>query len=220
MRILVPSSGPDAWRPLLRQPDLHWCDEHSAKELAHAWEASEGFPPEVEGLFRAAAAPALREATPLLAIPEYQVPLPGGWAASQNDIFVLACGAGRLLSITVEGKARECFDKRLVDWLREASEGKQERFAFLKSVLGLSGQLDDQIRYQLLHRTASAVIEASRFCASFAVMVVHAFYEQEDSLQDFEAFLRLFGASYEPGQLVRLGTPGGIELYSGWAQRR
>jgi hypothetical protein len=220
MRILVPSSGPDAWRSLLRQPDRQWRDDYSAKELAHAWEGAGCFPSEVERLFRSAGPLVLREAIPLLAIPEYTVPLPGGLAASQNDIFLLASGAGHLLTITVEGKAREPFDERLVDWLREASDGKQERFAFLKSVLGLSGQLDDQVRYQLLHRTASALIEAGRFCASFAVMIVHAFHDQSDSLQDYQTFLRLFGAKYEPGQLVRLGSPGAIELYSGWAQRR
>jgi hypothetical protein len=218
MRILVPSSGPEDWRLLLREPDRQWRDGYSAKELAYAWEGAGGLPPELANLFRTAGSPVFREAVPLLAIPEYKVPLPGGEAASQNDLFLLAAGAGRLVTITVEGKARESFDRRLDDWLQDASAGKRERLAYLKAVLGLSGPIDGRVRYQLLHRAASAVIEAGRFCAGFAVMVVHAFHEQEDSLQDYAEFLRLFGAGYEPGQLVRLGSPGGIELYSGWAQ--
>ena len=38
--------------------------------------------------------PALREAEFLLAIPEHEVPLPGGIRPSQNDLWVLARGAG------------------------------------------------------------------------------------------------------------------------------
>jgi hypothetical protein len=33
----------------------------------------------------------------------------------------------------------------------------------------------DAIRYQLLHRAASVVIEAERFNASYAVLPVHSF---------------------------------------------
>jgi len=38
----------------------------------------------------------------LAAFPEYKVPLLGGRRASQNDIFILAKGAGQLVSIMVE----------------------------------------------------------------------------------------------------------------------
>ncbi len=36
-------------------------------------------------------------------------------------------------------------------------------------------ELDPGVRYQLLHRTASVVIEAKRFHATTAVMIVHSF---------------------------------------------
>ncbi len=218
MKILVPTTGPDSWRSLLRKPATQWRDGYSAKELAQAWENARGFPPEVATLFASAGPPLLREATPLLAIPEHQVPLPGGDAASQNDLFVLAAGYGRLIAITVEGKAAEPFGDPLGKWIEGASLGKLERLAYLKSVLGLSGNLPKELRYQLLHRAASALIEAHRFAASVAVMVVHSFSPTAASLPDFEHFLTLFGARNEPGSLVQLGAPGGIPFFAGWAQ--
>ncbi|MCI0407351.1 MAG: hypothetical protein L0191_02095 [Acidobacteria bacterium] len=220
MKILVPSKGPDSWRELLRQPATQWRDGYSAKELARAWESAAGFPPEVSALFRSSGVPALREATPLLAIPEHQVPLPGGDASSQNDLFVLASGRGQLIAVTVESKVAEPFAEPLSKWLQDPSPGKLERIAYLKSVVGLAGDLSGELRYQLLHRAASALIEAHRFSARFAVLLVHSFSPTAASLPDFERFLLAFGANHEPGQLVQLGTPGGVPLFAGWAQGR
>ncbi len=218
MKIVVPSAGPNSWRELLREPDRQWRDGYSAKELARAWENAEGFPAEVSSLFMSAGPPALRDAIPLLAIPEHQVPLPGGDTSSQNDVLVLASGRGRLIAITVEGKAEEPFAEPLATWLQGASPGKLKRLSYLKSVLGLSGDLPKEIRYQLLHRAASALIEADRFSASFAVMVVHSFSPSATSLPDFEQFVSLFGVHHEVGCLAQLGTPGGVPFFAGWAQ--
>jgi hypothetical protein len=41
---------------------------------------------------------------PLLIVPEYRIPLPGGKRASQTDVLVLARGATGLVTIAVEGK--------------------------------------------------------------------------------------------------------------------
>jgi hypothetical protein len=57
----------------------------------------------------------------LLIFPEWKVALPGGQAASQNDAWVLAkCRTG-LVSIAVDGKVRESFDKTLDQWKTDAS---------------------------------------------------------------------------------------------------
>jgi hypothetical protein len=128
----------------------------------------------VAALFRASAIPAIRGAVPLVGMPEPQVSLPGGDAASQTDLFVLASGEGKRISIAVEGKAEDSFAEPLGTWLSGASAGKVERLSYLKSVLGLSGELSKEIGYQLLHRAASAVIEANRFSAPFAVLIVHS----------------------------------------------
>lgn len=219
MKIVVPSRGVESWRELLRDPSTQWRDGYSAKELARSWESAAGFPATVAALFRSSGIAALREAEPLLAIPEHRVDLPGGNAASQSDLFVLAVGDGQLIAIAVEGKVDEPFAEPLSTWLQDASAGKIERLEYVKSCLGLSGDLPGELRYQLLHRAASAVIEAQRFCASIAVLVVHSFSTAKtSSLADFERFLLAFGAHFQEGQLARLGDPRGTQLFAGWAQ--
>jgi hypothetical protein len=67
-----------------------------------------------------------------------------------------------LAVMMVEGKVDESFGPLLEEWLRDASDGKRERLAFLQSTLGIETELPGRIRYQLLHRAASPVIEAMR----------------------------------------------------------
>ena len=88
------------------------------------------------------------------------MPLPGGIRPSQSDVWVLARSGPELISIAVEGKVRKSFGPTLQDWMKDASVGKQERLEFIAHKLGLSLPLPPETRYQLLHRTASAVIEA------------------------------------------------------------
>jgi len=60
---------------------------------AYCWEAAAGFPPEVAEALQRTDEAALADLTPVLATPEFKVPLPGGVRPSQNDLFVLARGA-------------------------------------------------------------------------------------------------------------------------------
>ena len=112
----------------------------------------------------------------MLAIPEYQVDLPGGKRPSQNDLFVLARAKDeQLVAIMIEGKVAEPFGPTLEGWLKGGSKGKQTRLKFLCDMLGLSNEPPSHVRYQLLHRTASAIIESKRFNAKYAMMIVHSF---------------------------------------------
>ena len=221
MRVMVPSDGPESWRSLLADPEKQWRDRYSAKELALSWESAGGFPPEVASLFEASDLPQLQSTEPFIAMPEYKVALPGGDAASQNDILVVAAGRGELIVVAVEGKASESFGEPLGKWLQNASPGKLERLHYLKGVLGLKGELPHEIRYQLLHRAASPVIEARRFGAHIAVLLVHCFADDEPaSYADYEAFLRLWGVDPNPRHLVRVASLDGVHLYAGWAKAR
>jgi len=96
----------------------------------------------------------------LLALPEYLVPLPGGARPSQNDIFILARSDIDLVTIAMKGKVKEPLGPTVSEWLRNASPGKRVRLEFIQDLLELGDQSLDTIRYQLLHRTASALIEA------------------------------------------------------------
>ncbi|MGH9426148.1 MAG: DUF6946 family protein [Terriglobia bacterium] len=213
-RIFVPSSGPGDWRCLLADPEKHWARRRSARTLAHCWEDTDGFPPEVQVVLNQH--PALAGAVPLLIFPEWKVPLPGGSTSSQNDAWVLAKSQDDLISITVEGKVEEPFDRTLAEWKADASPGKAKRLAFLEETLGLTSAIPDTVRYQLVHRTASAVIEAQRFGAKHAVMFVHSFSHNDEWHNDFAGFVALFGRNAEIGQLVSASASRGLPLHFAW----
>ena len=214
-RIFLPSTGPDAWRNLLADPQKHWAQGYSARTLAHCWEAQEGFPPEIKNLLDQNAE--LANAEPLFIFPEWKVPLPGGARPSQNDAWVLAKGNSGLISIAIEGKVEEPFDKPVGEWRADPSPGKTERLAFLLNVLGLKDDGIDPIRYQLLHRTASAILEAERVGATAAVMIVHSFSPGNQWFDDFKAFAGLFSLQAEIDRLLATKARNDIPLYLGWA---
>jgi hypothetical protein len=72
------------------------------------------------------------------------------------------------------------------------------------------------VRYQLLHRSASALIEAERFKADIALMIVHSFSRENIGLADFQVFTELFGVQSVPNQVFRLGNLSSVPLYAAW----
>jgi len=215
--VYVPATGIDDWRRLLAQPDKHWREGYSAMCVAKAWQHATGFPAPIAAVLKAAGEP-LASLQPLLIIPERKVPLPGGRRESQSDVWVLARHNGGLASITVEGKVSESLGSTLDEWRKGESDGKRERLDFLTRTLGLTSELPGTLRYQLLHRTASAIIEAGRFRANIALMIVQSFSAEDVGLTDFQAFTQLFGSTSEPDRIVQLGQPNAIKLYAGWVR--
>jgi len=216
-RILIPSPSADAWASFLAK-EHHWKPGRSAWALAHAWQDSKGFPARVSALL--ATSPTFASAELLLGIPEHLVPLPGGSRPSQTDLWVLARTETGLGSIAVEGKVTETFGPTVGEWLVGASDGKRERLEFLRDVLGLVDPVPAELRYQLLHRTASAILEARRFLARHAMLLVHSFSEGDEGHRDFVDFAHVLGVSVEPGRL--LPVPGFAEptLHLGWVSDR
>lgn len=215
--VYVPATGIDDWRRLLAQPDKHWREGYSAMCIAKAWQHATGFPAPIAAVLQAAGDP-LASLEPLLIMPEHKVPLPGGQRKSQNDVWVLARYSGGLASITVEGKVSESLGSTLNEWRKAASDGKRKRLDYLTRTLGLSSELPGTLRYQLLHRTASAIIEAERFQANIALMIVQSFSAEDAGLTDFQAFTQLFGVPSEADRIVQLGQPNAIKLYAGWVR--
>jgi hypothetical protein len=215
-RILKFTSGPIDWQALLADQKKHWKTGYSAKTLAHCWEAVEGFPPEIAKALQGTDDALLQGVTPILAIPEFKVPLPGGVRASQNDLFVLARGASGPVSIMVEGKVSESFGPTLGEWRADASEGKVERLRFLLRTLALKAEPRDSIRYQLFHRAASAVITGEQFRAAAAVMLVHSFSKNLFGFSDYQEFAKLFGVDAKEGVVQRLGTDSAVPLFGVW----
>lgn len=211
-------SRPADWQALLANPAKQWRAGFSARTLAHCWAEADGFPPEVASAFSAASAPLLAGLRPILGIPEFKVPLPGGDRPSQNDIFVLARSQAGPVSIMVEGKVDESFGPLLGDWLEDAppDSGKKDRLAFLLKTLGLAAQPDDTIRYQLLHRAASAVLAGEQYRAAAAMLLVHSFSRRQAGWEDFAAFCRLFGTTPEAGRVERLEGAQAVPLFALW----
>jgi hypothetical protein len=215
-KILAFTSGPGDWQSLLADPMKHWRSGYSARTLAYCWEAADGFPSEVAQAFSQSNSPLLAALTPVLAVPEFKVPLPGGGRASQNDIFVLARSAAGPVSIMVEGKVSESFGPTLDEWLDQASPGKQERLLFLMRSLGLDSEPQGAIRYQLLHRAASAIITGEQYHAVAAVLVVHSFSEKKVGWPDYQAFTSLFGVEAMLGAVQLLCKMSSIPLFGVW----
>jgi len=214
--ILLPARSLQDWKERLAGAERHWKRGHSAWALAHCWHTVEGFPEEVSRVFLSSGVKVIADLQPLLILPEHRVPLLGRGRASQSDIWVLGRSGDDLVSITVEGKVRESFGKALGRWLQEASAGKRKRLDFLMSVLGSPIQPTPDTRYQLIHRTASALIEAKEFTATHAMMMVHSFSETDEGFEDYASFVSLFGADARVNGVARAGPCNGVDLYFAW----
>lgn len=216
--ILIPARSADDWKQFLAD-ERHWKTGYSARSLAHCWHSTPGLPPEIEAILRTA--PVFSQAELLLAIPEHQVPLPGGGRPSQTDLWLLLRTPAALASVAIEGKVAEPFGPTVGEWLGEGGEGanlnKRRRLDGLCELLGLTSAAPD-LRYQLLHRTASAVLEARRFLAAHAVMLVHSFSQQDAWYDDFERFAHALGARPEKGRLAEVPNRSGPTLHIGWVR--
>ena len=216
--IFVPVTSVDQWKQLLADPDRHWRTGYSARTLAHCWQEANGFPDSVRTVFREWGTEPFNNLEALLVLPEHQVPLPGGSRPSQSDVWVLARGGTELVSIAVEGKVSEPFGPTLEEWLKDASPGKEERLDFICHQLSINPSPPGSIRYQLLHRAASAVVEARRFNAAHAMMLVHSFSPSDEWFDDYDQFLALFGTSGAPNTITSVGKRSGLFLYFAWVR--
>ena len=215
-KIYIPSAGPDSWQQFLAEPEKQWRTGYSARSLAYSWEAAGGFPAEIAAAINASDTPELDGIHPLMVIPEHKVPLPGGGRQSQNDAFVLASNGKGLVSMTIEGKVEEPFGETVAKWGPDSSSGKRKRFDYLVDLLELHGEDLSQVYYQLLHRTASAIIEAQRFHADTAVMLVHSFSQSHTWFPEYSTFAGRMNVEAELNRVHACGSRSGVALYIGW----
>ena len=215
--IYVPTKGVASWRELLADPGKHWKDGYSAKELALAWEGINGFPKEVEQILEESNISLFQNLDILYAFPEFKVPIPGGIRASQNDLYVLAKAAAGTVVIMVEGKVREDFGPLVKE--KVAHGQAEKRLEFLKNKLEIKNNIDiGEIRYQLLHRTVSAILEAERTGSKAALMLVHSYDPNQAHFDDYANFASLYDVPAVPNKIIGpiLGNPSSISIYLGW----
>jgi hypothetical protein len=213
-RIFVPTQSALDWKRLLAR-EHHWKAGFSAMSVAQSWEAAGGeLPSEIAVLFRHCAEPGIREAKLLLAIPEYQVDLPGGSRPTQTDVFALLGSTAGLVAVAVEGKVDETFGPTVAEKRRE---GAEQRIEYLHRLLELEASSSGTLRYQLLHRAAAAILLAQRFHARAAALVVHSFSPESRWFSDFEAFGMALGSHFQDGELTSVGIKGGVPFFAAWA---
>ncbi|MBM4442422.1 MAG: hypothetical protein FJ027_18560 [Candidatus Rokubacteria bacterium] len=221
-RIFIPSSGPSDWRRLLGDPVRHWVPERSAFECAVAWESARhtarGVPKALANALDSYQSTANAEL--VIAIPELQVDLPGGGHPSQNDVWALLRAGNEMVSLSVEAKAGEPLDRLVSEWLADASptSGKPARLAFLRESLGLQSVDVAGLRYQLLHRAVSALVQAERFRATIAILLIHSFGRDADekSREDYQRFASAMSCAPAFNSVVPVGRQTKIPLLIGW----
>ena len=219
MNLYLPSCDPEDWKKLLTDPDKQWKKEYSARTLAESWIESGDIPTSVKNVFENSELDLFKEIEILFAFPEYKVSLPPTYGhPSQNDLFLLGKSGEELISIPVEGKVSEPFDKKVAKWL-DGSPGKRERLEYICAELGLDLSSVQQIRYQLLHRTVSALIMAKKLNAKNALMMVHSFSECNEGLSDFQQFASIMNVKIGPNEIKRVKTVSGKTLYLAWVIR-
>lgn len=205
------------WKNGLASPDKQWKKGFSARTLAYSWETANGFPDIVKKEFKICDFSFFNNLNFLLGIPEYKVSLPGGNRDSQNDIFVLAKNNNnQLISIMVEGKCDETFGPLFGEWYKNPSQGKKKRISHIKSILNIKNKISKDIRYQLLHRSASAIIEAKKFNCKYAILLIHSFNQDDLWIEDYYKFISLFGLIEKKKGVQLLNKIDGIEFYGMW----
>jgi hypothetical protein len=202
----------------------NWVPTRSAYELAHAWQGRRGFPPSIRKALDSAGPPfsSLRVRYGLV---EMFVLLDTLQAPSRTDLM-LYCRTSNdePVVIAVEAKATEKFDNPIHIWVRgRASTAKRtriRRLKFLSELVGIEFAPDSPLRYQLLHRTASAVSESLLHGASVCALIVHSFADCADNWSDFAAFTEALGIrSIQQGVLsapVLLGPRQDITAHFLW----
>lgn len=221
-RLFVPSWGPTDWRRLLADPRVQWRPGKSALESAVLWESArreaDGLPASVRALLASHDLTAGAEL--VIGLPELQVDLRGGGHASQTDLWALLSAPTGLISAAFEAKSGEKLGGTVEEWLQDASakSGKPERLKDIGERLGFGDEDVGGLRYQLLHRSASATKLAKRFRAEAAVLVVHSFGDKSDndSWEAFREFGSFMRAPVVHGRLVPSGRNCEVPLLLGW----
>lgn len=223
-RLHLPMREPSDVIPHLGAPH-HYQMGFSARLIAETWFAATSSPNGLPEMVRLVLAQdeCFAKAELVDAFLERSISLGDTSKPSQADVLAIIGIADGLAVMAVEGKVRESFGSRVSEWLSTASDRseKHPRLERLSTTLGLEPSEIGHLRYQLLHRTASAIYEAHRYRARAAVMMVHSFDQDDTGLADFQRFAVAVGLP--SADATRLAGPiscEGVDLYLGWAADR
>ena len=225
MRTFKGPGGPYTnWRQWKQaHPDRHWKDGRSAMLLAQSWALSDGLPWRVKVALQGAAQLAGLDFE--VAEVEHKIQPPGSGAASTTDLMVWASNGSGAVALAVEGKVTEDFGLHVAEWKQQSSKSgggsnRETRVNSMGKDLGLSPASLEPLRYQLVHRTWSAVEAARQNELPTAVMLVHSFLpagHPENHLGDFSVFATALGVSaVGPDEPLHVGQRQGVDLWLCW----
>jgi hypothetical protein len=220
-------------------PDIvgrkNWRAKASAYELAHSWHESSGLPAPISTAIQLAGHRVLHGLTLDLCVVEKPVFLDTRIAPSMTDLMGYGRNEkGEEIVIAVEGKADEPFALPVRAWVKGDSLNppvtatdrptRLRRLEFLSKHLGHAIPSDSPLRYQLLHRTVSAVLEAQLHGAAAALVLVHSFGpDAGENFVDFRDFVRkLGGDTVEQGSVLgplELGENRDLPTFFLWWQQ-
>jgi hypothetical protein len=221
----LPMRKPKDVIPYLGSPG-GWKHGRSAKLIAKCWFEAEGLPEMIRHTLNRCPpdqVSSFANAQLVDAFLERRTELGDGLRPSQSDVLAIVRLPNELAVMVVEGKVDESFGPLVSEWLRDAAprSGKLLRLKSLAETLGIAVSVCKTLRYQLLHRTASAIYEARRYHAEVAIMMVHSFDPHDAGFEDFARFAAAMGnhdaaATRVVGPVMR----DGIAVYLGWTADR
>lgn len=236
----------DDWtRP--KDEHVHWVDGRSAKELARAWfphGANEPKPPSgFLGLFTGV--PAFSDLELTRGAPECITSLPESGGQRNHDLWVMGNAAAGSVTICVEAKADEPFDKKTIRSYYETQQAVQQkhresgksgkgsavpdRIEKLLALVGGDLATWGERQYQLLTAVAGTILQAKTDGSCTAALVIHVFRTDktdDDKIaankRELEALLALVGLDptkpFElqgPVQVPQTELAGPVDLYIG-----
>lgn len=193
----------------------NWVPSYSAYECAMRWRGVTSVLPEpLNYVMRNSGIEVLQGLRPESIVAEHAVFLDTLTTPSRTDIMAFCSNSTHdRVVVAVEAKSREPFSDRVFRWIRTADRTvsaqqqklfdvsnaivvrKERRLAFLNQVLGTNIDINSELRYQLVHRTASAVLEARNLRAKAAIVVIQAFQPSVENLFDFSDYLDALNVS-------------------------
>ena len=215
-RIHVPLRRPEEVISHLGAPH-HWKEGRSAKSLIDQWWSANDIPPSILAILDQA--PEWQDSELIDAYAERCTSLDDGRPShSQSDLLAIVGTDISLGVLSIEAKVDEGFDKTVGEWLKVESAGKLARLSKLCSLFKLDPAGVSGLRYQLFHRTASAIIEARRYRTARAAMIVQSWSPDSKGFADYCAFFEAVGITgLSIGKLSPALVLDGVSFRTAWS---
>jgi hypothetical protein len=211
-----PLTKPEDVIPFLGKRGEHWNKVRSAYQTAYSWFNAQDLPNSIREILKTDSA--LEGAILKKAIFEKKTKFDAHGRESQTDVLATIQAKSGLAILGIEAKVDESFGPLIHEW-NDYSLGKMRRLLGLLEKLKLTCDSIGCLRYQLLHRTIAAVVEARESGASIAVVLVQSFDKNRAGFMDFVVFANAFGTPItQPGQLSEPKIIDNVAVRLGWTE--